>query len=102
MHPDLSETLANSPHSIHDILQAYYKVSRKTFVDNVCKQATDHFLLNGKDSLLKYFSPVFVSKLSAAELSSIAGEPSSLKRTRSQLKKEIASLTEAKKILAKI
>lgn len=88
-------------HDIHDILQSYYKVTLKTFVDNICKQATDHFLLAGPESPLSYFSPVFVSRLSADELENIAGELPGTKRTRAQLGKEIASLTVAKKILAR-
>lgn len=92
---------SHTVHDIHDILKSYYKVTRKTFVDNVCKQATDHFLLAGPDSPLYLFSPVFVSRLSTTELENIAGELPGTKRIRAQLGKEIASLTEAKKILAR-
>lgn len=88
-------------HDIHDILQSYYKVTRKTFVDNVCKQATGHFLLASPDSPLLLFSPVFVSHLSTSELESIAGESPGMKRRRAQLRKEIDSLTEARKILTR-
>nr|POE56497.1 interferon-induced gtp-binding protein mx1 [Quercus suber] len=88
-------------HDIHDILEAYYKVTRKTFVDNVCRQSTDHFLFSDAESPLKYFSPNFVSRLSLDELESIAGEAPKLKRARAQLAKEIQSLMEAKRILAR-
>lgn len=88
-------------HDIHDILQSYYRVTRKTFVDNICKQATDHFLLAGPESPLYLFSPMFVSHLATEELESIAGETAGMKRQRAQLRKEIESLTEAKKILAR-
>lgn len=86
---------------IHDILQSYYKVTRKTFVDNIVKQVSSHFLLVGPESPLYLFSPIFVSHLSTEELENIAGEPLGLKRRRAQLRKEIDSLTEAKKILAR-
>nr|POE78435.1 hypothetical protein CFP56_60667 [Quercus suber] len=97
-----SQTMSNSNyvvHEIRDILEAYYKLTIKTFVDNVCRQSTDYFLISGAQSPLKYFSPLFVSRLSPDELESIAGEASNLKSARAQLAKEIQSLTEAKKIL---
>lgn len=98
-------SMSNEVHiiqEIHDILQSYYKVNRKTFVDSICKQVCGHFLLTGPDeSPLNLFSPIFVSLLSVEELEAIAGESPSLKRTRAQLRKEIGSLTEAKKVLAK-
>lgn len=86
---------------IHDILQAYYKVTRKTFVDTVCKQAVSHYLLHSKESPLALFSPILVSRLSPAELEEISGEVPALKRERAQLAKEVASLGEAMKILAR-
>ena len=96
--------MSNDEHivqDIHDILKSYYKVSRKTFVDSVCKQATSHFLLHCEQSPLALFSPIFVSQLSPIELQEIAGEAPDLKRARVQLSKEITSLTEAMKILVR-
>ncbi|OQN95383.1 hypothetical protein B0A48_18618 [Cryoendolithus antarcticus] len=86
---------------IHDILQSYYKVSRKTFVDSVCKQAVLHHLLQCEESPLALFSPIFVSQLSMTELEELAGEAPALKRSRSQLTKEMTSLLAAMKILAR-
>ncbi|KAK3074249.1 hypothetical protein LTR53_003472 [Teratosphaeriaceae sp. CCFEE 6253] len=86
---------------VHDILQSYYKVSRKTFVDSVCKQATVHCLLSCEESPLALFSPVFVSQLSSSALEEIAGEAPSVKRARVQLNKEKVSLVAAMKILAR-
>jgi hypothetical protein len=40
---------------IHDILQAYYKVARKRFVDNIYHQAVDHCLLSGPSSPMILF-----------------------------------------------
>lgn len=41
-------SMSNEEHivqDIHDILKSYYKVSRKTSVDSVCRQAVIYFLL---------------------------------------------------------
>ncbi|SMY28870.1 unnamed protein product [Zymoseptoria tritici ST99CH_1A5] len=98
------KNMSNDEHvinDIHDILKSYYKVSRKTFVDNICKQAASHYLLHCETSPLALFSPVWVSELSATELEEIAGEAPGLKRMRIQLAKEVDSLREAMKILAR-
>ncbi|KAK3075634.1 hypothetical protein LTR53_000876 [Teratosphaeriaceae sp. CCFEE 6253] len=99
-----TRSMSNEDHivqDIHDILQSYYKVSRKTFVDSVCKQATVHCLLSCEESPLALFSPVFVSQLSSSALEEIAGEAPSVKRARVQLSKEKVSLVAAMKILAR-
>ncbi|KAI9755240.1 MAG: hypothetical protein M4579_004372 [Chaenotheca gracillima] len=84
---------------IHDILQAYYKVARKRFVDNVCKYAADYHLFNGPDNPLRLFSPKFVNNLTDDQLERVAGEDQAVKTKRVQLKKEIKSLEEGRKIL---
>lgn len=84
---------------LHDILFSYYKVARKRFVDSVCMQATDYHLVNGPETPLTLFSPMFVSSLNPEQLESIAGEDQGTRRTRARLKRDIASLEEAKKIL---
>ena len=84
---------------IHDILCSYYKVARKRFVDNICMQAVDHFLINGPQTPLTLFSSSFVSGLNVDELERIAGEDNMTKRRRQQLRKEIESLEAGKKIL---
>ena len=97
-------SMSNEQHvvqDIHDILESYYKVCRKTFVDSVCRQAVVHFLLESDEGPLALLSPVYVSQLSAGALEDIAGEDSALKQTRAQLTKEMASLAEAVKILAR-
>lgn len=96
--------MSNDDHvilEIHEILESYYKVSRKTFVDNVCKQAIIYYLLHPESGPLALFSPNFVSHLSPIQLEEIAGEAPLSKRLRKQLTKEIASLVEAVKILAR-
>lgn len=64
---------------IHDILESYYKVSRKTFVDNICKMAVMHFLLNADEGPLALLSPEFVSRLSSTQLEDIVGEAPAMK-----------------------
>lgn len=94
--------MGNDEHTVqdlHDILQSYYKVARKTFVDNLRKQAADHFLISGADTPLTLFSPSFVAKLSEEELEEAAGEDRQVKRHRAALEKEAHDLDEARKIL---
>ena len=94
--------MSNTQHiiqDIHDILQSYYKVARKRFVDNVVKQAVTHFVVTGPETPLNLFSPMFVSGLTPEELEHVAGEAPRMKRERARVTKEIKSLTEAKTIL---
>lgn len=94
--------LSNLEHTVcdlHDILKSYYKVARKRFVDNVCMQAADFYLVTGPDTPVRVFSPKFVSKLSTEQLETIAGEDISRKRKRAELEREIKSLEKARKFL---
>jgi len=94
--------MGNDEHTIqdlHDILQSYYKVARKRFVDALRMQAGDHFLITGPDTPLTLFSPAFVAKLSHEELDEAAGEDRQVKRQRANLEKEAHDLKEAMKIL---
>jgi hypothetical protein len=100
-----ARSMSNEAHvvqDIHDILKSYYKVCRKSFVDSVCRQSVIHNLLECEDSPLALFSPMYISQLSVEALEEIAGEAPGLKRSRTQLVKEVASLAKAVKILAKI
>lgn len=84
---------------IHAILKSYYKVVRKRFVDVVCMQAADHFLVTGSESSLRLFTPSFIHRLSLDSLNLIAGEDVILKRTRNVLIHEIKCLKAGKKLL---
>jgi hypothetical protein len=98
----LSMTMNNTEHTvqdIHDILKSYYKVARKRFVDTVCMQGSDFYLLTGHVSPLRIFGTSFVSELSAAQLDIIAGEEASIKQLRKSLTNEINALEEGKKLL---
>ncbi|TIA32625.1 dynamin GTPase [Aureobasidium pullulans] len=97
-----SHPMSNSEHTVfelHDILESYYKVARKRFVDNVCMQAADFNLVTGPHSPLKLFSPQFVNSLTEEQLEEIAGEDAAVKRKRDALTKEVADLQVGKKIL---
>ena len=84
---------------IHDILHSYYNVAMSRFIDNVCMQSANYFLLSGPSSPLKLLSPTFVYRLSEQELAGIVGDDPVIKRQRLQLMKEIEELEVAKKIL---
>ncbi|KAK3612992.1 hypothetical protein LTR56_027569, partial [Elasticomyces elasticus] len=62
---------------------AYYKVARKTFVDNVCRQVIERHLLR---SLPMMFSPETVASYSDEEMKQIAGEGESTISKRRQLR----------------
>ena len=97
-----TSTASNTDHAIrdiHDILKSYYKVARKRFVDVICMQAVDHYLITGPDAPVKLFSPSFVSTLKEDQLDRIAGEDASTRRKREELRREIENLTNGKKIL---
>lgn len=84
---------------VHDILESYYKVSRKRFVDAICQQAIDHFLLDGSGSPLKVLNPELISKMTDTQLDMIAGEDSNTKRERERLGSEIQGLEAAMRVV---
>ena len=90
--------LKHTVDDLHDILRSYYKVARKRFVDIVCMQAVDFFLITGHDAPIKVFSPQYVSELTNEQLESIAGEDLVSKRKREDLKRKIENLEAGKKI----
>jgi hypothetical protein len=98
----LGVVISNDNHTIqdlHDTLKSYYKVARKRFVDAVCLQAVDYFLVSGKTSPLWIFSPYFIGKMSDAELNQIAGDKAETIKRRNMLKAELGSLKAGEKIL---
>lgn len=84
---------------IHDILEAYYKVARKRFVDNVYHQAVDHYLLSGPNSPLLFFTEKWVLELDADTLAIIAGESLQSRAERARLRKRIEDLQGAIEIM---
>ncbi|OMP85166.1 Interferon-induced GTP-binding protein Mx [Diplodia seriata] len=65
-------------------LEAYYKVARKTFVDNVCRQVVERHILSQLPNIL---SPTVVSEFSDEALVRIASEPQTQKERRARLQK---------------
>ncbi|KAK4141371.1 P-loop containing nucleoside triphosphate hydrolase protein [Dichotomopilus funicola] len=84
---------------VHDILQSYYAVSRRRFVDQVCQYVVRYYLLDSKESPLRLFNTELVLGLTDGELESVAGEDEGTVRERERLALEVASLRSAIKIL---
>ncbi|KAL5325396.1 hypothetical protein ACEPPN_006521 [Leptodophora sp. 'Broadleaf-Isolate-01'] len=89
-----------SAQDLHDTLEAYYKVARKRFVDAICLQAVDHFLISNKQGPLWLFSAQFIGTMTNKELKEIAGEGNEAVNRRERLIEEIESLKAGQKILA--
>ncbi|KAF5544898.1 dynamin family [Fusarium napiforme] len=83
----------------HDILQAYYKVARKRFVDNIYHQAVDHCLLSGTSSPLTLFCEQWVLTLSDEKLQLIASESRATQERRQTLQIALQDLAQAIEIL---
>jgi hypothetical protein len=96
---DDMSNIRHTTQDIHDILQSYYKVALKRFVDNVCMQAANHFLVSGPDTPMGLFSSFWVDSLSKETLGEIVSEESKIKRRRRQLNKEIEELEAGRKVL---
>ncbi|KAJ5712728.1 Dynamin [Penicillium malachiteum] len=95
--------MSNQTHTvndIHDILKSYYKVARKRFVDSVCMQAADYYLVTGPQTPMNLLSPTWVNDLSNDKLAEIAGEDANTLRKRRQLRKQIEDLEAGKNALA--
>ncbi|KAJ5998589.1 hypothetical protein N7451_006399 [Penicillium sp. IBT 35674x] len=105
----MTDLTAQSPQSndkqtaqdIHDILQSYYTVACKRFVDNVCMQAADHRLVTGAEAPMSLFSALWVDGLSTEELEEIAGEDMKIRRKRRQPQAEIEGLEAGRKVLSR-
>ncbi|KAI5868571.1 P-loop containing nucleoside triphosphate hydrolase protein [Durotheca rogersii] len=99
---NVSLNMANSEYVrefIHDVLKSYYKVSRKRFVDVVCQQAVNHYLLAGRGSPLKIFNTQMVLDLNEDQLDMIAGEDSHVRLRREKLGNDMKNFREALKVL---
>ncbi|KAK2026327.1 dynamin family protein [Colletotrichum zoysiae] len=90
---------AHATETIHDSLEAYYKVAYKRFVDNVFSQAVDYKLLSGPESPLLLFSDQWVLSLDPEKLLALVGESRRTRERRERLKKEIQDMEFAMEIL---
>lgn len=77
-------------------LDAFYKVARKTFVDNVAIQVIERHLLR---HLPEVFSPQLVAGMSNQELESIGGEKSEVLGKRKELQALHEQLSASLKLL---
>ncbi|RGP73666.1 hypothetical protein FLONG3_6275 [Fusarium longipes] len=84
---------------IHDVLLTYYDIARSRFVDVVCRQVIDFFLLDDIDGPLTVFSDQVVFRMTNDQLETIAGEGMLSKARRDKLTRDVANLKEALKIL---
>jgi hypothetical protein len=84
---------------IHTVLNAYYKVVMKRFIDTVVAQGADYYLLTSDESPLKILTPLFISSMTPEQLDEIAGEDLITKRERQELKEEIHALEQGRKLL---
>lgn len=85
--------------NVHDILQSYYSVSRKRFVDLVCQYVVYYFLLESRDGPLRLFHTKLVLELSDEKLEAIAGDDAGAVCERERLTREVKSLKAAVAIL---
>ncbi|KAK4130568.1 hypothetical protein BT67DRAFT_390895 [Trichocladium antarcticum] len=84
---------------IHDILESYYKISCKRFVDVICRLVVESDLLERNGSPLKVLTPALISRMSDEQLDMIGGEEVATKRERKRLESDIKGLKAAKKVL---
>ncbi|PKK49979.1 hypothetical protein CI102_6870 [Trichoderma harzianum] len=80
-------------------LHTYYDLARHRFMDAVCQQAVDYYLLHDKDGPLAVFSDNVVMRMTAEQLDRIIGEDLAVKEKRERLTKEIDTLSKALAIL---
>lgn len=85
--------------TIHNALKSYYDIALSRFVDVVCQQVIDHYLLHGKDGPLEVLSDMVALRMSADQLNQIAAEDQAVKEKRDRLSKEIEALSLALQIL---
>ncbi|KAI6305281.1 hypothetical protein MCOR30_011840 [Pyricularia oryzae] len=84
---------------IHGVLESYYKVSIKRFINNISLHIVYHDLLYAESSPLNVFNSKFVHGLGEAQLEQIAGESSLVRMERERLAQDIASFRAAFDVL---
>ncbi|CAM1503103.1 Fc.00g078790.m01.CDS01 [Cosmosporella sp. VM-42] len=84
---------------IHDVLHSYYDIARSRFVDVICQQVIDHFLLHAATSPLSVLSEEVVLKMNKEQLEAIAGEGMVSRDRREKLTRDITRLTTCLKIM---
>ncbi|KAL2016469.1 hypothetical protein VTK56DRAFT_3490 [Thermocarpiscus australiensis] len=95
----LDHARGNRYQDVYNILQSYYNVLRKRFVDVVCQYVVYHFLLDSEGSPLRLFDTKLVLGLSEEKLDAIAGEDATVIVERERLGQKVKSLKAAINIL---
>lgn len=92
-------SLEATSRDIHDGLQTFYFTARSRFVDVVCQQVIDHFLLHSPDGPLAVLSNKVVLAATPEQLERIAGEDMATRLRRETLTRQIEDLSKALKVL---
>lgn len=82
---------------IHDVVRSYYKIALDRFIDNICIQVVDHYLLNASNSPVNVFGPLRLSLMSDQEIGTIfvgehAAERARLQNEKAQLESQLLAL----------
>jgi hypothetical protein len=93
------DSLISTRQAIHDVLQTFYENARGRFVDVVCQQVIDHFLLHAPDGPLCVFSQDVVIHMTADQLDTIAGEDTLSRDRREKLTHDISKMKQGLKVL---
>lgn len=80
-----------------DSLMAYYKVARKTFIDNVCVQVVDRHVMRGLEEV---FSPLEVSRWDDETVSKASAESQRIMEERKRLESRKEKLKAGKEVFA--
>ncbi|KAM0250152.1 hypothetical protein ACHAP5_002469 [Fusarium lateritium] len=93
------EPLKTTRRDIHNVLQTFYSNARGRFVDVVCQQVIDHFLLYAPDGPLAVLSQDVVIRMNIDQLETIAGEDMLSRDRREKVTHDLSNLKEAIKVL---
>ncbi|KAI1051708.1 hypothetical protein LB506_003159 [Fusarium annulatum] len=92
-------SLNTTRRDIHNVLHTFYENARSRFVDVVCQQVIDHFLLHAPNGPLSVLSQDVVLRMTTEELEAIAGEDMISRDRREKLTRDVANLKEGLKVL---
>ncbi|KAM0331127.1 hypothetical protein ACHAPQ_006180 [Fusarium lateritium] len=93
------EPLKTTRRDIHNVLQTFYSNARGRFVDVVCQQVIDHFLMYAPDGPLAVLSQDVVIRMNVDQLETIAGEDMLSRDRREKVTRDLSNLKEAIKVL---
>ncbi|UPK93747.1 hypothetical protein LCI18_004682 [Fusarium solani-melongenae] len=94
-----TDSISITRRSIHDVLHTFYGIARSRFVDVVCQQVIDHFLLHAPDGPLAALSEEVVLHMTPEQLEAISGEDMVSRDRREKLTKDVGNLRKALRVL---